>query len=455
MTTADNIINKISGLIATANEATCENSSELTAAINNFVDSYEEFDGLIGDGTNSGGSIGGGGIIDVEVLPGSGYYGIECFVKMSAETNDYYTISQLIQDMGVTPNITYYVVDTLPTDAKVSDFVGVSEVHCYIQNDIPYLYGDAGSGNMWVTLVDLMATMELITTNKGFTDDITTETEDGLYVTYKSNNDPIDESAIYRITKAGSAEVFIVGQSGYNTFSKAFNDVKTEVYLVETLPATLLPCVTGLFRLYVLESTGFAYLDAGQGVMTVGQVLKSLDSSATDRGWTDDIASETKYGSYCVRTAPISTYYTHSNGVWDEYADKDVTDRERDEAVEKAIKAFVDYFAANMNKILIEIPEGVESIEHCIVEGSDWNNLRTIYFPKSLKKLNGRIVKNCGSLNTVIFRGTLETRTSIIFENCPKLADIYVPWAEGELGTGTWGAPDTVVFHYNADTTNM
>lgn len=441
MATAESVINKINGLIATANAKTGRSDAELTSAVNALVDGYGQ---------------GGGGIIDVEALPGE-YYDIECYANFPAEIGGgYYTMAQLIQDTGATSTPIYYVVDTLPTDAKTTDFVGMSEVHCYIYNDIPYFYGDAGYGNMWVTFADVLTQTnpDIVLPNKGFTNDITTETEAGIYVTYKVDNDPIDENAIYRITKEGGAEVFIVGQSGYATVSETFN-VKTEIYVVETLPATLLPCVSGLFRLYVVESTGFVHLDAGDGVMTLGAMLKSLDSSATDRGWTDDIASETKHGAYCGRTAPTIKFYTYSNGTWDEYADRNVTDKERDEAVKEATESFVDYFAASTSKIVIKIPEGVTSIEHTIVSGNDWNNLKTIKFPKSLTKLNGCIVRDCKELKTVIFKGTLETCTISIFENCPKLTDIYVPWAEGELETGTWGAPDTVVFHYKADTENM
>lgn len=81
-----------------------------------------------------------------------------------------------------------------------------------------------------------------------------------------------------------------------------------DIQLVKTLPDSLEQTVLGLGNTvyaYVVESTGIAYCDIGQGVMPLG--LLAFQAEGFDKGWSTDINSETEMGVYCVRTSGDST----------------------------------------------------------------------------------------------------------------------------------------------------
>ena len=136
----------------------------------------------------------GGDIIEVDTLPTeniaenavykANYAGVEVYHRYGEYTSSYQTLSKLLESAGITAHITYYVVDELPASPKLSDLATFAEVHIYIYNNIPQLYGNAGYGNMWVGLIDLLASSGLTTEAKGFTSDIRVETEEGVFVTY-------------------------------------------------------------------------------------------------------------------------------------------------------------------------------------------------------------------------------------------------------------------------------
>lgn len=123
-------------------------------------------------------SIGGGG-------SGVGeYINMECYWRYADAADSYFTLKELFMRSGASPAITYYVVDALPESPNVSDLTTGNHMHIYFYNDVPYLYGNAGYGNMWLGVTDVLAASGITTTAKGFTSDITKETEEGVYVTY-------------------------------------------------------------------------------------------------------------------------------------------------------------------------------------------------------------------------------------------------------------------------------
>lgn len=78
------------------------------------------------------------------------------------------------------------------------------------------------------------------------------------------------------------------------------------IQIVQTLPEKLIESnVDDAIYVYVVDSTGIAYVDLGLGIMTAGLVL--LDDIYLDRGWATDINSVTENGVYCVRK---TTAYT-------------------------------------------------------------------------------------------------------------------------------------------------
>lgn len=74
--------------------------------------------------------------------------------------------------------------------------------------------------------------------------------------------------------------------------------------------------------------------------------------------------------------------------------------------------------------------------------------LSSITLPSSLRIINTYAFQNCESLTEVRFLGTATDLSTTAFEDCPNLADIYVPWSDGEVTGAPWGATSATI-HYN------
>ena len=135
---------------------------------------------------------GGGNItVEVEELPTENIDASKIY--MVAENAEVYckledailVLSACVQDaVGVTPEVNYKVVTELPTTGEVTDLQTFSVIYCYIYNNVPYVYGNAGAGNMWIPVSTLFAEMGVPVEDKGRTYNIFAETEIGLYVYY-------------------------------------------------------------------------------------------------------------------------------------------------------------------------------------------------------------------------------------------------------------------------------
>ena len=145
---------------------------------------------------SSGGSSGGTLSIEVNELPTENIDDSKIYVLSAIENVEvyyhdevsYYTLRNLItSQLSVSPEITYYVVKELPTSPLTSDLATFSSIHCYIYNDIAYVYGNLGAGNMWLTVSALASQIAGITIiDKGRTPNIATENNDiAMYVYYE------------------------------------------------------------------------------------------------------------------------------------------------------------------------------------------------------------------------------------------------------------------------------
>lgn len=135
-----------------------------------------------------------GGVIEVDELPNNPEENviyqvneisdIDVYVKTGANSPS--TLEEAIKYLGLTPNLTFYVVDSLPSSPNISNLQTFSPAYAYIYDDIAYTYGNAGYGNMWLEVKDLVSqTMNLQYENKGYVSNINDIVEAGLYVTYK------------------------------------------------------------------------------------------------------------------------------------------------------------------------------------------------------------------------------------------------------------------------------
>lgn len=144
----------------------------------------------------SGGTAGGGSDIVVEVneLPTENIDENTIYLlnKGYADVNVYYCYGSgymslaeaVASSIGATPTVYYEVVSELPSNPTATDLQAFNPIYCYIYNNIPYAYGNAGSGDMWLTVSALFAQLGTTVEDKGWTSNIANETEKGLYITY-------------------------------------------------------------------------------------------------------------------------------------------------------------------------------------------------------------------------------------------------------------------------------
>ena len=137
-----------------------------------------------------GGTGGGGSIIEVNELPTANIDESKIYVVNKISNievfycygSDYMTLGETIASVaGAEPPINYEVVSELPASPNVTNLQTFYPVYCYIYNNVPYVYGNAGSGNMWIPVSALMTQMGTAVEDKGRTYDIASETEVGLY----------------------------------------------------------------------------------------------------------------------------------------------------------------------------------------------------------------------------------------------------------------------------------
>ena len=161
----------------------------------------------------SGGS-GGGGIIDVTELPTeniaenavyrvNGYANANVFFTGSFFGSEPMPFTDFIKGFVAGATIKYFVADTTPENPQESDLATFAAFYVYIVNDIALVYGDTGSGNMWMPLSTLMSAVlaEYLVApleDKGYVErksliplNDTGDYDTGVYVTYKENTDGI------------------------------------------------------------------------------------------------------------------------------------------------------------------------------------------------------------------------------------------------------------------------
>lgn len=139
---------------------------------------------------------GDGGIIEVDELPTNPEENVLYQVNKASDIDVYIktgealpsTLEVAIKSLGATPNLTYYVVDSLPETPNISDLQTFNPAYVYIYNDIAYTYGNAGYGNMWLEVKDLISSITNIPhEDKGYVENRHEISGDvyGIYVTYK------------------------------------------------------------------------------------------------------------------------------------------------------------------------------------------------------------------------------------------------------------------------------
>lgn len=141
----------------------------------------------------------------------------------------------------------------------------------------------------------------------------------------------IDEQSIYRVKNGGGADVYLVAQNRIFSFAEVVSaegggdaTVTVNTQVVEALPdsLTLSDNATLTFYLYIVESTGIAYLNNRGTTMSFGEVC---GDESLNKGWSTDIYSETEMGCYCTREIATYTYHAYKDGTWTELSNSGAT----------------------------------------------------------------------------------------------------------------------------------
>lgn len=117
----------------------------------------------------------------------------------------------------------------------------------------------------------------------------------------------------------------------------------------------------------------------------------------------------------------------------------------------KGIMYIYGYAFADCTAITnIDLPNSLVDIAGYAFSNTGIINLT---IPSSVKYVRGCSFANCNNLESVTFKGKPEEIVASgfpVFNSCPKLTNIYVPWSEGEVAGENvkWGASRATI-HYN------
>lgn len=133
----------------------------------------------------------------------------------------------------------------------------------------------------------------------------------------------IDENAIYRITPK-APEVYARRDSISYPFKVVLSmmgapaSVEVTIEEIEILADNILPSSDLSLHIYIVKNEGVAYLlfpgEEDDALITVGEFIGGFE----DKGWTEDIDSETENGIYCAHIIDIDkiTHYLYKDGNW-------------------------------------------------------------------------------------------------------------------------------------------
>ena len=102
---------------------------------------------------------------------------------------------------------------------------------------------------------------------------------------------------------------------------------------------------------------------------------------------------------------------------------------------------------------ITELPSTLEEIgELCFLNQAS-QGFKITKIPASVKIIEARAFEGCGSLTSITFEGTPESIGNGIFNTCPNLTEINVPWsADHEVHSSiVWGADATINYNYTGE----
>ena len=381
---------------------------------------------IIGNLNPEGGG-GGSGIIDVTELPTenideNAVYRVTESVQ--TEKTEIYikaggtpvTFQQYLTSLGVSivPNI--YVVDDL-SNMLESDVQTFSAIHIYIlkSDGIAYLYVPAYGGIITMGLFGFQATGY----DKGFTKDISAETESGIYTTIEAFKEVIR----YFIRENGE-----------------WKEISSRILATLSNGVTNIADLSGSYDGSDITVTDIGVFNLAEIIETERKIPLNIYVD------TPSVASliEDNY----PENIPLE-YFKRADGTYAEYVGQCKFYGARIKSVDMPdCIATIGYMAFMYctNLALTSLPNSLEYINDDAFRFC--HNLALTSLPENLTYIGNGAFAGCGSLVSLTFRSTPSYMGDLIFDGCPNLTTINVPWAEGEVQGAPWGAKNATI-NYN------
>lgn len=450
--------------------------AEKGGAVNDAMPFREYANAIMGI-PQEGGS-GGSGIIDVTELPISNidenavYRVTESYkptvddlilVMPDEETGETLVQQSLLETYGEVLKL--YVVDELPADMKVTDLENGEEFYIYLLRTDGIGYINALQFGAVLPIGVLIIGEEDF--DKGITDNVYAETEVGVYSTFESYEQIIRwfvrENGEWKEITGYFYETFLNGTANVSSLSGVYTEgadivvtqngttvnVKELILKDKAIASVVVntPSVTELilgaaedgeriqitddyFRRqdgsYVSKIRAGAFYDIFCDDINIPNEVDTIGESAFRNIYASsislprDIAVIPRYAFYA---AQIETF-----------------------ELPEQVKEIREY-AFSGSRCVSRLPDSVERIEDYAFRGA--YGFRELSLPKSLVYMGGWAFMSIYDLEAVTFNSKPEIHYGRnIFDSCPNLTTINVPWSEGEVAGAPFGATNATI-NYN------
>lgn len=420
--------------------------------------------------TSGGGSGGGSGIIDVTELPTENIDENAVYrVKGCSEGNCFLFGTPFVdwaKSNGLITDVTYYVVETLPESGEESDIQAFSYFHIYIYNDIPYIYGNLGTGvavyPLTTLLNQVLAEYDITLTDGGYVESVEDATVFGkVYVTYSKDSIAVpDMSSNTKVYRYRDGEWELLAKDTSIFLKYTLSDDGTH-YIVSADNRDRYPseiCVPDEYnKLPVTEIAEEGFMNC-YGLTTI---------------WLPVGIKLARKAFYNCRSLREVLFINHSDSYFEDIPEsafeyctglaesaRGLTEAMFSRAKNIEKNAFKDC-SAMTHLPLFKFTESIGAYAfwgcHSAYgsRGTGTNNDETtiingyVAIPATVKNIDEYAFTGIRA-RSVWFMGTPETIASNAFYDASLIEQISVPWAEGEVEgeDKKWGAPSTATIVY-------
>ncbi len=298
----------------------------------------------------------------------------------------------IISVTGVTPSITYYLVDALPNDPTASDLSSFRTIYVYVYNDTPYVYGNMGSGSTWLTVVQIYQAQGVTTVYRGYVENIAYTTQDGLYITYNKK----DIIAVSNINEDKAVYQYNGDGNGWKNYYDLFlNRIGGSISGNIDIPY-------GVSRIarYAFAGSGITAVNIPNSVTLIGRYAFYDCSSLTS---VEIPNSVTLIGRYAFRSCSSLTS--------------------------------------------VEIPNSVTSIGYYAF--ADCYSLTSVVIGDSVTSIGDWAFYNCKILTSVVIGDSVTSIGYYAFYDCESLTSVEIPNSVTSIGDYAFASTAITDIHYS------